>query len=572
MRVQRALVWSVLLAGAAVAAWSQQTPPPQLPPVQGARSGQRPFLPMTPVDPSKLSDEEKKQLEEFFKNRLPEDATLEDVLRVLQEPVKLPKETIQRLDDGLAFPHKAVPWKMKIVKEEGDFVWLQHLPPEDPESYLHTLWVEREKQDRARVARLERVEQGGDLGYVLDMNEPIVPPPSVDSVSFTLVDSALPKKGRWQTSFAVADMNGDGITDLVLPPERLGAGYPLIFLGEGGGRFHPWQEVKWVANVPYDYGAMAAGDLDGDGDQDLVLAIHFKGQYVLWNEGNGQFVRGTRMPTPDPRVTSRAVTLADFDGDRRLDLAFEAEVAYDQTASAYLPSAATAWVVLNRGGDKFELVQEGLPRQVIGDLLSTTDVDGDQRPDLVLAAGKVGWRSLLWLNTATGWKESYGHGVLSSAAHYQVVADPKPRGEPRFYSAFQYFHPGGGDDRLRTGLISYHWRGDDGLSTQGKVLVLSDEGNNQYWRVAAGDLNQDGLTDLVAGRKGGGLEVFLQTQGGDFVQDRSPELAARGGVSCIRLVDLDGDGRDDIIASHTPRETAGLEGGVFVWLTKAAGA
>jgi hypothetical protein len=87
--------------------------------------------------------------------------------------------------------------------------------------------------------------------------------------------------------------------------------------------------------------------------------------------------------------------------------------------------------------------------------------------------------------------------------------------------------------------------------------------------VVAGDLNGDGLTDLVAGRRGGGLEAFIQGPAGHFSLERGGELDGLGRPYCIRLQDLNGDGLDDIIASYSPRKEE-LAGGVHVWLTRAA--
>ena len=65
---------------------------------------------------------------------------------------------------------------------------------------------------------------------------------------------------------------------------------------------------------------VSMGDLDGDGDLDLVLA---KGRHepqldrVLLNDGHGGFVATELGPTPD---RSYAAVLADIDGDKDLDV------------------------------------------------------------------------------------------------------------------------------------------------------------------------------------------------------------------------------------------------------------
>ena len=67
-------------------------------------------------------------------------------------------------------------------------------------------------------------------------------------------------------------------------------------------------------------------------------------------------------------------------------------------------------------------------------------------------------------------------------------------------------------------------------------------------------------------RKGGGIEHWLQTEVGLFYLDRGPEFDSVGRVFDIRLVDLDGDGRDDIIASWVPNNSN--PGGIGVWFSR----
>ena len=66
---------------------------------------------------------------------------------------------------------------------------------------------------------------------------------------------------------------------------------------------------------------ITAGDIDGDGDLDLVIANDHSPSTVLINDGNGNFTNGTagRLTTPLAHATYEA-DLADIDGDGDLDL------------------------------------------------------------------------------------------------------------------------------------------------------------------------------------------------------------------------------------------------------------
>ncbi len=188
------------------------------------------------MDPSQDAEEEQDAATEDEGIPKREIRTWEDMVEDWMTPRPVPKAAIVRLEGGYAYPHPGVRFKMEIVREEGDTVWLKGIPPEDPESKMHNMWLQQEAAQVRMLAEREVADQV-ENGEFVDLDRAIVPPSTVEALQF---ESArrLPKEGLWQMSFDLVDFNGDGNLDIVAPPARKGSyAYPAIFLGDGRGAF-----------------------------------------------------------------------------------------------------------------------------------------------------------------------------------------------------------------------------------------------------------------------------------------------------------------------------------------------
>ncbi|MEZ4402447.1 MAG: FG-GAP-like repeat-containing protein [Kofleriaceae bacterium] len=202
---------------------------------------------------------------------------------------------------------------------------------------------------------------------------------------------------------ALVDVDGDGDLDVAVAnenpflPGALQGAQNRLYINDGTGGFTDQTATRLPAATDQT-GGLVAGDLDGDGDLDLIFLNRGQDRVYL-NDGAGVFVdaTATRMPAVDD--TTRSGALADFDGDGDLDLVVansrgEAPRRYTNTGG-YL-----AEVEFSRSTFAHETMTS----------VEAADLDGDGDLDLVFADaggflaghGFVGGQSRLFRNDGHG--------------------------------------------------------------------------------------------------------------------------------------------------------------------------
>jgi hypothetical protein len=193
------------------------------------------------------------------------------------------------------------------------------------------------------------------------------------------------------SSLAVADVNSDDKPDLVV-----GGPSVKVLLGNGDGTFQP--PVGYPSKGLF-VSSVVIADVNGDGKPDVVaancaprrVANCFSGAgsvAVLLGNGDGSFQPAVTHPSGGYNARSLAVT--DVDGDGKLDVVV---ANWCSSANCIEDSPGVLGVLLGRGDGTFKSLSTYDPGGDLSDSVATADVNGDSRPDVVVAnsvSGTVG--------------------------------------------------------------------------------------------------------------------------------------------------------------------------------------
>ncbi|RPA57339.1 VCBS repeat-containing protein [Gordonia oryzae] len=165
---------------------------------------------------------------------------------------------------------------------------------------------------------------------------------------------------------AIADLNHDGLPDLAVT--NFTPSTVSILIGRGDGSFEPAVDYP-TGPAP---GAVVATDLNHDGNLDLATSNQSPSLSVLLGHGEGT-LGATRTVSTELGTGSGSLDAADFDGDGNVDL----------LRGNYVNSTIQVFRGLGDGGFQrpMTLTQGGLTAWYG----LARDVNGDHRPDIVFS-------------------------------------------------------------------------------------------------------------------------------------------------------------------------------------------
>jgi hypothetical protein len=235
----------------------------------------------------------------------------------------------------------------------------------------------------------------------------------------TYVHSTSEERIPDEAGACAVDLNQDGWTDLIFA--RFGDSV-LALINNQDGTFRP--ATSELGLTAYrDIAVIAAGDLDNDGDPDLILGPSDGPRYfLLINQGNGSFSeeavsRGADLTVSANNHHARSISLVDYDRDGYLDLYLPNEGIERNSSEDARQSA----LLRNRGASgpaSFEnvTVATGLLQPAVGDShlgfsSAWVDFDEDGWPDFAKVSD-FGTSQLYWNNGNGTFTEDTKQGGL----------------------------------------------------------------------------------------------------------------------------------------------------------------
>lgn len=320
--------------------------------------------------------------------------------------------------------------------------------------------------------------------------------------------------------YICADVTGDGAPDIIDAVQQ--ADKVVYYPNNGDGSFVFGVETA-IATLVEDPVGVAAGDLDGDGDLDIVSSIETD-RTLLFHEMDGSGgVVGTTQIYSDVFIPGAVVT-GDLDRDGDVDVAAIVGVSarwYENTAGD-----GSAWTEHTIGNTS-----------PIAPQIEILDVDRDGDLDVVTPRGTASEASW-WENTA-GDASSWTLRTITDTQNRPLGIElPDLDGDgDRDAVVGSIF-----DDRI----VRYENR-----EIHRNALFTAPAGIGGFGgssRVTLADLDGDGDLDPVVPSESNDEIVWLENDGGPFTSWTVHQVGAVTFPEAVTVVDLDGDGDLDVVS------------------------
>lgn len=325
-------------------------------------------------------------------------------------------------------------------------------------------------------------------------------------VSFT--GGSLGSDLSMTTGLLLGDVDGDGDLDLVGIEDD---GPHKIYLNQGNGNFSAGSSIGTVEDSSNN---LVMGDVDGDGALDIVTR-----NKLFLNDGSGGF-SGVGVVIGDEFNTARTLALGDIDSDGDLDLVLD----HGRTK-----------LYFNDGNGDFS--DTGIDVSAEHDLtldLLLADMDGDGDLDLVSAS--YAETNKLYLNNGSGIFSALGINIGSERDNTVALSlgDVDDDGDLDVLSSNFY----------QTNKL--HINDGTGHFSETGIAIGSDA--NDTRALALADFDEDGDLDIVSGDLYAVNKLYLNDGAGSFNGPGTSIDTDSYDTFDLVAGDVDGDGDLDIIS------------------------
>ncbi len=348
--------------------------------------------------------------------------------------------------------------------------------------------------------------------------------------------------GPMPVALAATDIDGDGNLDVIVVDGPDGTtGAVTILMGKGDGTFTALASVSTTGATS---SAVTFGDFDADGQTDLAVTnADSNNVTILKGDGHGGFTVVQTVDLGNTAQQPTAIAAQDLNGDSRLDLVVANSGSDNVAVLDGLPNGSFATPRFFPSGS-YESVPNGL---------ALVQVDADPNMDLLVSNERSGDVSVLLGD---------GHGNFGAPRAF--VADV----EPQAMVAADF----NGDGLVDVVTVN------QGSTTPDLAMLLGRGGGAlagvenlipptkaNATAVAAGDIDDDGVADLVVGYTGGAVEVYRSDPARGSVAVNSLQLA--GDAVALAFADVNGDGLVDIIALEDAKLSLFLSRGNYQFVS-----
>ncbi|MFM7135184.1 MAG: FG-GAP repeat domain-containing protein, partial [Planctomycetota bacterium] len=353
----------------------------------------------------------------------------------------------------------------------------------------------------------------------------------------------FPVQAEYTNQCTIVDVDGDGDKDIVWAN---GGGYssigtllkPRIFINNGTGTFADETDAR-AAGITGCFRGVEAGDVDRDGDWDLVLAQDFNRRpLLLVNNGAGVFADQTATRLPNITMGSARAQFGDVDNDGDLDILI------CNSGTNRFSATGRPRLFINDGAGVFadaSLTQ--FPSATLAEQMDCLfgDVDNDLDLDFHIGTRASSTNSSqLWINNGSGTFAKLTPFVTDATCYSYDFGDIEGDGDLDLIgvtagtSKTELLLRNNGAGTSRT----------DG-SSQISPNPTVDDNDSRFI-----DYDMDGDLDLIVAALGGADRVYRNGGTGTFTQQTGVMTAITDSSLDLKVGDLTGDGKADIITAQ----------------------